>query len=129
MNGLTIIDSDIVIDALRGVSEALDYIRQLEAQRSVAISAVTEMEVIIGCRSKIELQTTVKFLTRFLTLAIVEDISNLAIDLLKQYNLSHNLFMPDALIAATALFYNAPLSSKNQRDFRFIANLNLLPYP
>jgi hypothetical protein len=34
----------------------------------------------------------------------------------------------DALIAATAIVIDAPLLSKNQRDYRFIQGLNLLPY-
>lgn len=35
----------------------------------------------------------------------------------------------DALIAATTITQNMPLLSKNQRDFRFIQELILLPYP
>jgi predicted nucleic acid-binding protein len=35
----------------------------------------------------------------------------------------------DALIAATALVEGLSLVSKNQRHFRFIAGLHLLPYP
>jgi len=43
--------------------------------------------------------------------------------------LSHSLLIADGLIAATALVIDKPLASKNQRDYRFIAGLNLLPYP
>jgi len=39
------------------------------------------------------------------------------------------LLIADAFIAATAIIYNLPLASKNQRDYRFIENLNLLSYP
>ena len=35
----------------------------------------------------------------------------------------------DGLIAATAIIFNYPFITKNQRDYRFIQNLNLLPYP
>jgi predicted nucleic acid-binding protein len=56
-------------------------------------------------------------------------ISDRAVDLLKQYFLSHGLLIADGLIAATALVHNEAFVSKNQRDFRFIAGLNLLPYP
>ncbi|HSU15023.1 hypothetical protein [Longimicrobium sp.] len=38
------------------------------------------------------------------------------------------LFDTDVL-AATALSKGVPLVSRNQRDFRFIADLQLLPYP
>ena len=48
---------------------------------------------------------------------------------MQTYALSHGLQIPDALIAATALAFNIPLLSKNQRDYRFIVGLSLLPYP
>jgi hypothetical protein len=51
------------------------------------------------------------------------------VGLLHQYRLSHGLQIPDAVIAATALTEGVPLVSKNQRDYRFIPDLQLLPYP
>jgi hypothetical protein len=52
-----------------------------------------------------------------------------AIDLLKQYRLSHGLLIADALIAASAIISDLPFVTKNQSDYRFIDNLQLLPYP
>jgi predicted nucleic acid-binding protein len=37
--------------------------------------------------------------------------------------------MSDALIAATSMINNFPLLTKNQSDYRFIPEINLLPYP
>lgn len=51
------------------------------------------------------------------------------VTLLQQYRLSHGLLIADALIAATATETGIPLISKNQRDYRFIEGLQLLPYP
>jgi predicted nucleic acid-binding protein len=56
-------------------------------------------------------------------------ICDIALDLLRQYRLSHGLLIPDALIAATAIATNLPLVTKNQRDYRFISGLQLFPYP
>ena len=58
-------------------------------------------------------------------------ISIRADQLVTRYFLSYHLAVADALIAATALKYNLPLLSKNQRDFQFMREigLNLLPYP
>lgn len=58
-----------------------------------------------------------------------EAISDKAAALLRQYRLSHGLLIADALIAATTITWNTPLASKNQRDYRFIAELKLMPYP
>jgi predicted nucleic acid-binding protein len=38
-------------------------------------------------------------------------------------------YMTGALIAATAIGHGEQFATKNQRDYRFIAGLNLLPYP
>ena len=126
---LTIVDSDILIDAGHGEANAINCLLRLEVASTLAISAVTQMELIVGCRNKSELQTLEKFLTRYQILKITDEISDRAVDLLKQYYLSHSLLIADGLIAATALIHNKAFITKNQRDFRFIAGLNLLPYP
>jgi predicted nucleic acid-binding protein len=43
--------------------------------------------------------------------------------------LSHGLLIADALIAATAIISDLSLVSKNQRDYQFIEDLHLRPYP
>ncbi len=126
---LTIVDSDILIDAGRGEADAINCLLRLETAATLAISAVTQMELIVGYRNKTELQALEKFLTRYQILKITDEISDRAVDLLKQYFLSHSLLIADGLIAATALVHNQAFITKNQRDFSFIAGLNLLPYP
>jgi predicted nucleic acid-binding protein len=124
-----VVDTDILIDVGRGVSEAVAYLQDAERLSTLAVSTVTQMELFIGCRNKRELGEIEKFLRRFQVIKLSEVISDTAVALLKQYRLSHNLLIPDALIAATALSLDAPLASKNQRDFRFINGLKLQGYP
>jgi predicted nucleic acid-binding protein len=125
----TIVDTDILIDAGRGISEAFACLQRLESQSTLAVSAITQMELFIGCRNKSELQQTEKFLERFVLLKLSEQISDRATDLLKQYRLSHGLLIADALIASTAITFDVEFISKNQRDYQFIKGLNLLSYP
>ncbi len=126
---LTIVDSDILIDAGRGEANAINCLLRLEKTSVLAISTITEMELIVGCRNKAELQVLEKFLSRYQILKITDEISDRVVVLLKQYFLSHGLLIADGLIAATALVRNEAFITKNQRDFRFITGLNLLPYP
>lgn len=128
-NKLIIVDTDILIDAGRSVSEALNCLQQIEQRLPVAISSVTHMELIIGCRNNKELDSLEQFLYRFHIIKLNEQISDTAIDLLKRYRLSHGLLIADALIATTAIISNLSFVSKNQRDYRFIEDLHLLPYP
>jgi len=126
---LTIVDTDILIDVGRGDSDAIDCLSRLEKTSTLAVSVVTQMELIVGCRNKKELADLEKFLNRFQILKITDEISDRAVGLLEQSFLSHGLLIADGLIAATALVHNEAFVTKNQRDFRFIAGLNLLPYP
>lgn len=129
MNVATLVDTDILIDAGRAIDTAIEYLKIYEEKGRLAVSATTVMELILGCRNKGELRQTEKFLQRYQTIYLSTAISERAILLLKEYALSHGLRMGDALIAATAIENGLPLSSKNQRDFQFISNLTLLPYP
>jgi predicted nucleic acid-binding protein len=126
---LTIVDTDILIDAGRGISDAVACLQKLESQSTLAVSTITQMELLIGCRNKSELQQAEKFLKRFVLLKLTEQVSDRATDLLKQYRLSHGLLIADALIASTALTFDVEFISKNQRDYQFIVGLKLLSYP
>ncbi len=129
MTNLVIVDTDVLIDASRGVSEAVSCLQQIERQSSLAIRVITQMELFIGCRNKAELRAVENFLLRFQIVRLNEQISDIAVDLLRRYRLSHGLLIADALIAATTIYLDEPLVSKNQRDYRFITTLNLRPYP
>lgn len=126
---MTIIDTDILIDTARCIDEAISAVQQIEDKSSLAVSTVTQMELIIGCRNKKELNSLEHFLQRFEVISLNEQISDTATYLLKTYRLGHGLLIPDALIAATAIITDTPLASKNQKDYRFIKDLQLLPYP
>lgn len=122
MTNSTIIDTDILIDVSRGVLEAVNCLQNLKASSGLAISIVTHMELMVGCANKAELQTLESFLKYFNIIKIDQAVSDKAVNLLRSYRLSHGLLIADSLIAATAMI------TKNQKDYRFIENLNLLPY-
>ncbi len=129
MAELTLFDTDVVIDALRDVSEAVVYLEAEERLSSLSISIVTQMELIVGCRNKDELGKLEQFLERFVVVSLSEAIGGQSLALLRQYRLSHGLLIPDSLITATALTLQMPLVAKNQRDYRFIDGLSLRQYP
>ncbi|MBE9051168.1 type II toxin-antitoxin system VapC family toxin [Nostocales cyanobacterium LEGE 11386] len=122
MTNSTIIDTDILIDVSRGVLEAVNCLQNLKASSGLAISIVTQMELMVGCANKAEVQTLESFLKYFNIIKIDQAVSDKAVNLLRSYRLSHGLLIADSLIAATAMI------TKNQKDYRFIENLNLLPY-
>jgi predicted nucleic acid-binding protein len=126
---LTIFDTDILINVGRGKTDAVNCLQTLAQTSTPATSIITQMELIVGCRDKTELHTLAKFLQRFQVLKLTQQISVKSVELLNQYRLSHGLLIADALIAATALETNENFITGNQKDFRFISGLKLLPYP
>lgn len=126
---LILIDSDVLIDVSRGVPEAVETLQRIESEDEPAISIVTQMELIVGCRDLRELRSLEKFLEAFRIFTLSEPVSDLAINLLRRYRLSHGLLLADSLIAASALIHETPFVSKNSKHFRFIDGLTLLAYP
>ncbi|OQX08162.1 MAG: VapC toxin family PIN domain ribonuclease [Thiothrix lacustris] len=129
MAELTLVDTDILIDAAHKDEMAVTVLQNLESTSGLAVSIVTQMELVVGCRNKTEQRELAKFLQRFQVIHLSASISQRGLELLQQYRLSHGLLIPDGLIAATALETAIPLISKNQKDYRFIDGLQLLPYP
>ena len=124
-----LVDTDILIDAALQIDIAIECLNSIEENSTLAVSVVTQMELLVGCRNKTELRKADQFLGRFEIVSINEKISSRTIDLLKQYHLSHGLLSADALIAATAIDFDFDFITKNQRDYRFIEDLKLLSYP
>lgn len=129
MPDISLFDTDILIDVGRKVADAVSYLEHAGQKTIIGISVITQMELMVGCRSKAELNILEKFLRRFEVISLNEIISSRGINLLRDYRLSHGLLIADALIAATALTIEAPLTTKNRKHYQFIKGLELLSYP
>lgn len=123
MNNDLLLDTDIIVNVGRDRAGAVEQVSAMINSGSVYISAVTEMELIIGCRNKAELKNLAMLLERFTIIPITPEITASSIRLLKTYRLSHGLLIADALIAATALVTDRVLVSGNAKHFSMINNL------
>jgi predicted nucleic acid-binding protein len=124
-----VVDTDILVDALRGFSVGLDYVEGASQQGTLRISIISEMELIVGCRNRRELRRLERFLRRCTILDMADVIAARTVTLLRQYRFSHGLSITDALIAASALAYNETLYTKNVRHFQMIPGLTVVrPY-
>lgn len=124
--GLT--DTDILIDAARGVVDAIAFLTAQQAT-GVHVSMISAMELVAGCRNKGELTKVQQFLQRAIVLPVSVTASQTAYQLMESYSLSHGLLIPDALIAATALEQGLTLHTRNVRHFQMIPTLKIVrPY-
>jgi predicted nucleic acid-binding protein len=126
---LIIVDTDILVDVLRGRAEASHFLDRLASGDVLRICSVTRMELIVGCQNKVGLREVNQLLDSFDEIHINEVISRRAVRLIETYYLSHGLLIADAFIAAAALVTGAPLATKNQKHFGHIDGLTFHPYP
>jgi predicted nucleic acid-binding protein len=115
-----LIDTCLFIEHFRGNTAVSMFLSQHAG--SMHVSAITDMELAQGVRNKQELQTYYKLLKvlKIELIEINEPISTLAREWVRQYGLSHNLNLADALIAATAKHSQLTLYTNNIRDFQFL---------
>ena len=117
-------DTNIFIEIFRKnffIRSELDKI----GHENIVVSDVVKAELFFGAKDKIELQDIIKSIKSFSNLTIQPEISKMAVDFVESYCLSQKLTLPDALIAATAIYHNIELFTLNTKDFKFIPNLKL----
>lgn len=92
---------------------------------NIAISDITRGELFYSAINKAELKLIRNDLDNVIVLHINEEVSEMAVNLVEKYCLSHKLDIEDALIAATAIYYDIELFTLNVKDFKFIPELKL----
>ena len=123
-----VIDSDILIDHLRGFSKAKIFLI-LFYEKTIAgiISTITVMELLSG-KSAMEETRRIKIeklLSLFRTVDVTFSIAEKAGELRRKYSTNPI----DSIIAATALQSNCKLITCNINHYQMIEGLNLwLPY-
>jgi len=106
---LAVFDTNIVIDALNGVTKADTEYNRYER---VLISRITWMEVLIGAEEDdSELRDFLE--THFDIISVDLAVAEIAIHLRR----THHIRLPDAIIWATAKSNEAVLVTRNTKDF------------
>ena len=119
-------DTDIIIWTEKGNQKAAKLI---ETQDYHYISAQTYMELLQCAPSLTHIKKTKSFLKEFnfITLPLTQDISHRASVYIEEYSLSSGIRAGDALIAATAIENDLPLTSSNIKHYKSIKNLQFHP--
>lgn len=117
---MLLLDTNILIDVLRGEDVALAW---LEQQPRPSISVITWIEVLVGCRTG-EGETVRSWLEGFPRLPLDDAIAGAAVQLRQK----HGLKVPDAIILATAHRGQLTLATRNSRDFPLTLGGVMHPY-
>ena len=117
-------DTNIFIEVFRKNAFIRSELEMI-GYENIVVSDVVQAELFFGAIDKVDLQKITKCIEHFPVLSIQQKISQMAVDLVKRYCLSHKLNLPDALIAATAIYFDIELYTLNVKDFRFIPGIKL----
>jgi predicted nucleic acid-binding protein len=123
-----LIDTDVLIDHLRGLRRAEQFLRERrESGDLFYTSVITHAELLTGARPSEE-PLLWALLGSLQTVTIDEAIAQQAGFYCRQYRRSHGVLLPDALIAASAKSVNATLVTLNAKHFPMKDIQILVPY-
>lgn len=125
MSNYLLCDTCVIIDFMNGRSNDIGELQNNNV--ILFINSIIEMELLQGARNKTELQRIEKKLAVFRLLNLQQAIFDLATHYIREYRLSHGLLLPDAIIGATAIYYQIPFFTYNLKDFGFLPSIQLKP--
>lgn len=116
-----LVDTCVIIDFLRGFTNAVSFFSQLTSPP--AISTVTVAELYAGAKNKTKKAAVKAIIETFEIIDVNEEIATIGGEWSCQYTPSHGVDLPDALIAATAKVENLQLATCNLKHFPMFPDL------
>ena len=125
MSEPVLIDSDVLIDYLRGLPAAVAFLEGMEGP--LMISSITVAELYAGVREGEERRVLDTFINVFKIIPVDEEIARRGGLHRRDHKASHNTGLADAIIAATVERERAKFVTLNVGHFPMLANVNV-PY-
>jgi len=123
---LILLDNDIMIDLFREYPPAKKWFDSIDSSETMALSGFVLMELIQGCKSKIQLKHLQSKLTNYETIWLSPDDCESALNVFTQFYLSHNAGLIDVLVGITAVSLEVPLYTFNGKHYQFIPRINII---
>ena len=110
-----LLDTDVLIEYLRGRSQAAEFLEAIEGE--LMLSAITVAELFSGVHGSEEMDALDQFMLAFQVVPIDDRPARQGGLIRQQYHPSHGIGLADAIIAATALDREAQLLTFNRRHY------------
>src|SRR5206468_2137841 len=125
---MILLDSDVVVDLLRGRPHAIAWLTSLGSQR-ITVPGYVAMEVIQGCHGGAALARTQRELANYDIVWPDAAACAQAMSVFETFWLSHKLGLLDALIGQTAVALGEPLHTFNVKHLGLVPGLKAIqPY-
>jgi len=121
MKRTILLDTDVLVDYLRGREEAVAYIKAHADQALIPSVAVAELYA--GVKDEDELARLDDFLALFPIIPLTKEIARAAGAHKRAYHRSHGVGLADAVVAATAEAQEADLKPLNVKHYPMLKDL------
>ena len=122
MPGRFLIDTDVLIEYLRGSDRAAKFLEALEGE--LILSAISVAELFSGVRGSEEMEALDQFMLAFQVVPIDDRLARKGGLIRQAYHPSHGIGLADGLIAATALEQGAELVTFNRRHYPMVEEVS-----
>lgn len=116
-----LLDTDILVDFLRGHPKAVAFVRA--HSEKIVLSTIVVAELYAGAKDDEEARVLDALLSLFRVVPVTEELAKAGGRFKQVYHKSHGLGLADALIAATAEAENAELKTLNVKHFPMFKRL------
>jgi predicted nucleic acid-binding protein len=120
-----LLDTDVLIEYLRGREEAIEYLEGLTSD--LYLSVISVAELFAGVEGDEEERSLKQFLLAFAILPVTERVARLGGLYRRGFRPSHGTGLPDAMIAATAEESGAKIVTFNRHRFPMVSRVSV-PY-
>ena len=116
-----LLDTDVLIDFLRGNSKAVAFVNKNSSR--IILSSIVVAELYAGVKGDAELTVLENFVSLFRTIPVTSEIARMGGLYKRDYGKSHGVGLADAIIAATCEAENADLKTLNVKHYPMIKGL------
>jgi len=121
MAGAILLDTDVLVDFLRGHDTAIQFVKARSDR--IILSSIVVAELYAGVKGDAEQAVLDDFLSLFRIVPVSADIARTGGLYKRDYGKSHGIGLADAIVAATAEAENAELKTLNTKHYPMLKRL------
>jgi len=116
-----LLDTDVLVDFLRGYGKAVAFINAQSSR--VILSSIVVAELYAGVKGDAEQAALENFISLFRIVPVSAEIAKAGGLYKRDYGKSHGVGLADAILAATAVAENAVLKTLNTKHYPMLKGL------
>lgn len=121
MAGSYLLDTDVLVDFLRGHKKAVTFVNTCSAR--IILSPLVVAELYAGVKGNAEQAALADFVSLFRVIPVSTEIAEAGALHKRDYGKSHGVGLADAILAATAEAEGAELKTLNRKNYPMLKGL------